>query len=330
MLINGLQATTSNAGVTGAIRDAARATGTSFDYLLATARAESGLNPNASAKTSSARGLFQFVDRTWLATLKQAGPGLGYGRYADAITQNAHGRFEVADPAMRRQIFALRDDPAANAAMAGAFTRDNAQRLTQVLGRQPTDGELYMAHFLGANGASRLIGLAAGSPQSSAASSFPKAAAANPSIFYDRLGNARTADQVYADLTGRFDSARVGNANAVAAVSAPLIAQMTAAPPVQPVAASTQVPAVPAVASARPLFSNMYQSDARRGAVSDIVRELWSSRPHVAAALTGTAAPVGATPLGPNAVTSAATTEGLRDLYRDQPPNVRALFTTRS
>src|SRR6476659_6620488 len=118
MAINGLQATTSNAGVTGAIRDAARSTGASFDYLLATARAESGLNPSASAGTSSARGLFQFIDRTWLATLKQAGPGLGYGRYADAITQDAHGHYRVADPVMRQKISALRDDPAANAAMA--------------------------------------------------------------------------------------------------------------------------------------------------------------------------------------------------------------------
>ena len=91
MAINGPQATATNAGVTGAIRAAARATGANFDYLLATARAESGLNPNASTKTSSARGLFQFVDRTWLATVKQAGPGLGYGRYADAITQDAPG-----------------------------------------------------------------------------------------------------------------------------------------------------------------------------------------------------------------------------------------------
>src|SRR6187397_1579861 len=106
MAISGLQAIPGNASVTGAIRDAARATGASFDYLLATARAESGLNPNASAKTSSARGLFQFIDRTWLATVKQAGPSLGYGRYADAITQNASGRFEVADPAMHQKIFA--------------------------------------------------------------------------------------------------------------------------------------------------------------------------------------------------------------------------------
>jgi soluble lytic murein transglycosylase-like protein len=70
--------------VTGAIRQASQATGTSFNYLLATAQVESGLNPQAGASTSSARGLFQFIDTTWLATMKQYGPALGYGRYADA------------------------------------------------------------------------------------------------------------------------------------------------------------------------------------------------------------------------------------------------------
>jgi len=78
--------------VTGAIRQASQATGTSFNYLLATAQVESGLNPQAGAATSSARGLFQFIEQTWLGTIKQSGAGLGYGRYADAITKTSSGR----------------------------------------------------------------------------------------------------------------------------------------------------------------------------------------------------------------------------------------------
>ena len=171
--------------VAGVIRTAATATGTNFGYLLATAKVESGLNPNASAKTSSAKGLFQFIDRTWLSTLKQAGPSLGYGKYAAAITQDANGQLSVSDPQMRQKIFALRSDPAANAAMAGAFTRTNATHLADRLGRPASEGELYMAHFLGANGASKLISLASQQPGASAAASFPRAAAANRSIFYD-------------------------------------------------------------------------------------------------------------------------------------------------
>jgi soluble lytic murein transglycosylase-like protein len=80
---------TGNSGVLGAIQGASRATGASFDYLLTTARVESNFNPTASAKTSSAKGLFQFIDSTWLSTMKQSGGALGYGRYANAITHNA-------------------------------------------------------------------------------------------------------------------------------------------------------------------------------------------------------------------------------------------------
>jgi len=97
--------------------------------------------------SSSAKGLFQFIDQTWLTTLKEAGPALGYGRYADAIAKSPSGRYEVPDPDMRRKIFSLRDDPAANAAMAGAFTQQNAALLTDRIGRPPTEGELYGGAF---------------------------------------------------------------------------------------------------------------------------------------------------------------------------------------
>src|ERR1700749_4944241 len=167
--------------VTGAIRQASAATGTSFNYLLATAQVESGLNPQAGAATSSARGLFQFIEQTWLATMKQSGSSLGYSQYADAITKTASGKYEVQDPTMRSAILKLRNDPAANAAMAGAFTKENATLLSQKLGRVPSEGELYIAHFLGVGGAAKLITAAADDPNASAASTFPHAAHANAS-----------------------------------------------------------------------------------------------------------------------------------------------------
>src|SRR5262245_28143615 len=87
--------------IAGAIRKAARATGTSFDYLLAAAKVESNLDPGLTVRTSTATGLFQFIEQTWLGTLKQAGPAFGYGDYADAITRTASGRYVVEDPALR-------------------------------------------------------------------------------------------------------------------------------------------------------------------------------------------------------------------------------------
>ena len=195
--------------VTGAIRQASAATGTSFNYLLATAQVESGFNPQAGAATSSARGLFQFIEQTWLGTIKQSGAQLGYGRYADAITKTSSGHYQVTDPAMRAEILKLRNDPTANAVMAGAFTKANSDYLATKLGRQPSEGELYIAHFLGAGGAARLISLAAGNPNAKGTDYFPNAANANSSIFYDRAtGHARSLAQVRDVLTARYDVAR--------------------------------------------------------------------------------------------------------------------------
>jgi len=315
MLINASQANSAFAAVTGAIRDAARATGASFEYLLATARAESGLDPQAIAKSSSARGLFQFVDRTWLATLKQAGPALGYDRFANAITQSADGQLEVPDPAMRAQISALRNDPAASAAMAGAFTQQNANRLAGMLGRQATEGELYIAHFLGAEGAGRLISLATGNPMVPAADQFPKAAAANPAIFYERTGAARSVGDVYLTLTSRFDRAKVGGANAAASRAAP----------VDPVLVGQAPGAAPAATQARSrsLFADMANGEQRREPVSQIVRELWTTRPHVAAALSGSQVPPSGGAPAASSTARAAAGEGWRNLYRDLVPRAR-------
>src|SRR5882757_2725668 len=133
------------AAVAGAIRKAAEATGASFNYLLATAKVESNLNPNLTMKSSSAGGLFQFIEQTWLETLQQAGRALGYGRYADAIGQTPSGRYVVKDPELRGEVMALRKDPTANAVMGGAFTQQNAAALTRRIGRPPSEGELYIA-----------------------------------------------------------------------------------------------------------------------------------------------------------------------------------------
>jgi hypothetical protein len=297
--------------VAGAIRNAASATGANFEYLLATARVESGFNPSARAKTSSAQGLFQFIDRTWLSTLKQSGPNLGYGKYATAISQDENGQYSVSDPQMRQKIMALRQNPAANAAMAGAFTRANAAQLATKLGRSATEGELYMAHFLGASGASRLISLAAENPKAPAAAAFPKAAQANRSIFYDGGGKARSASDVYASLAGRYATARAGVGTALAATQTPAISQTAAVAPVRTannvtplsnvIAASTAA-GNPATARAvadggvsRASFQSLFNSDGRGGPVSQVVRDLWTSRPHVAAALSGVEAPPRAT-----------------------------------
>ena len=199
----------SRTAVTSAIRQAAQVTGTSFDYLLATAKVESDLNPNLTMRSSSATGLFQFLDQTWLATLKQGGPAFGYGGYANAISRTPSGRYAVADPALRGEIMRLRKDPAANALMGGVVTQLNAVQLAKRIGRAPSEGELYIAHFFGPHAAAKAIKLAGNDPTANAAAIFPAAAAANRPIFYDRQGNARSIAGVYAELVRRYQVARI-------------------------------------------------------------------------------------------------------------------------
>src|ERR1700750_1891280 len=198
----------SRAQIAGAIKQAANTTGTSFQYLLTTAKMESDFNPKAQASTSSAAGLFQFIGQTWLGTVKEAGAQLGYGQYSDAITKSSSGDYLVSDPAKKTAIMQLRDDPVASSAMAGVLTQSNSFKLTGLIGRRPTDGELYMAHFMGVSGAAKLISNAEDNPNASAARLFPNAAAANRSIFYEKgTGRARSVSEVYSVLTTRYAAA---------------------------------------------------------------------------------------------------------------------------
>jgi hypothetical protein len=193
--------------VTAAIRSASQQTGISFDYLMKTAYRESALNPSAQASTSSARGLFQFIDTTWLQTVKDDGASFGLQQYANQIEKTGDGQYVVRDPAVRAQILGLRDNPEIASNMAAAFSKRNAMEIQTVLGRQPTEGELYIAHFLGANGAKRFLSLKASNPNASAAAAFPDAARANKSIFYNSSG-ARSIDDAYRVLVSKHDNVR--------------------------------------------------------------------------------------------------------------------------
>ncbi|MGD2133425.1 MAG: transglycosylase SLT domain-containing protein [Maricaulaceae bacterium] len=179
--------TESNAGVAAAISAAARLTGVSARYLTATAQRESAFDPAAQAETSSASGLYQFIESTWLSTLERHGEQLGLGEHLGLD---------------RAETLALRFDPGISALLAGALTADNAEALESRLGRPPSEGELYAAHVLGAGGASRLIEAAAENPAQAADALMPAAAGANRGLFYDPAGDPVSA----AALLERFSS----------------------------------------------------------------------------------------------------------------------------
>ena len=181
---------------------ASNSTGTDYHYLLSTARSESSFQTEAKAPTSSAQGLFQFIEETWIRTVKDEGGQFGLGTYAARITKTSTGRYIIANPADRAAILALRKDPKISAMMAGAYARRNAEFVQGEIGRKPTSDELYIAHFLGPADASKLITLRDREPNLSAAELFPAAAKANRTIFYSDSG-PRDVAQVYDLLVSR-------------------------------------------------------------------------------------------------------------------------------
>jgi hypothetical protein len=189
----------SHANVMAALRSASSATGVDFGYLVKTAQRESNFDPAAKASTSSATGLFQFTNATWLDTVDRYGARHG-------IDTTGMGR---------DQILALRNNPETSARMGAELTAENARIIEAKIGRPATPGELYAAHFLGASDAAKLIEAARGNGSASASDLFPRAAAANVNVFTDRNGAALSADALYQKLTG-FDvtSADAGKAGA--------------------------------------------------------------------------------------------------------------------
>ncbi|MDE2380527.1 lytic transglycosylase domain-containing protein [Bradyrhizobium sp.] len=320
----------SRARVAGAIKQASGVTGVSFEYMLTTAKMESDFNPTAGASTSSAHGLYQFIDQTWLGTVKEAGAQLGYASYSDAITRTSSGNYTVADPATRRSILKLRDDPQAASDMAAVLAQSNSFKLTGKLGRRPSDAELYMAHFMGVGGAAKLIANAEDNPQASGARLFPNAAAANRPIFYDRSGRARSVSEVYGVLSTRYANAANSKATRTAmalygdkpsttavASAAPTVqtaqvTQPTRSAPIVDNAAYLQTfpearsatpvstPSSVTVADNTPAFRSLYQPGESTAPVSSAVKKLWgdnasltsvASAPPIASAMPEVRAP---------------------------------------
>jgi hypothetical protein len=183
--------------VVAALQKASAATGVDFNYLLGTAIRESGLKPSAKSGQSSAAGLFQFVEQTWLSLVKDYGSKYGLGSYAKAINKTDDGRYRVGNAEDRSAILRLRNDPQISALMAGEYTKMTQAQMEDKLGRKVSQGELYAAHLFGPGSACKLIRTAQGAPASAACDLFPKAADANPNIFYHANGTPKTVREVY-------------------------------------------------------------------------------------------------------------------------------------
>ncbi len=198
------------------IRQASLATSTDFGLLMAQAQQESGFKPDAKAASGSAAGLFQFVDSTWLDMVRQFGAKYGIGQLAQQIGSDAAGKPTVSDPAVRQRILALKNDPSLASSLAGEYAHLNKGEIERALGRPASRADLYMAHFLGAAGATSFLKALQTKGGASAADLLPDAAASNPGIFYDSDGHARSVGAIYRMLGGRIEQAASGFAGSTA------------------------------------------------------------------------------------------------------------------
>lgn len=201
--------------VVHAVERAAAKTGADFSFLMEKAAAESSFNPNAKARTSSATGLFQFIESTWLNMVKEHGAKYGLGKLACQI-ETRNGKPCVDDKSVRAAILNLRKNPEISALMAGELSAGNKEYLEAHTSGDVGAPELYLAHFLGASGAAKFINNRDENGYAVAARMFPKEARANKNVFFDpSTGHARTLDEIYAKFANKFDAGETRTAAAM-------------------------------------------------------------------------------------------------------------------
>lgn len=175
-------ANSNQTAVIGALKSASQQTGVGFDFLYKMARRESALDPSAKASTSTAAGLFQFIEQTWLGAVKNYGEEHGLGEFANEIVRGNNGQLTIENATRREEVLNLRFDPEKASALAAELTNENKNGLERRLGRAVGAVELYAAHFLGPSGAAKLL---SADPNAKAADLLPSAAAANKPVFFD-------------------------------------------------------------------------------------------------------------------------------------------------
>ncbi len=194
--------------VLAAIRLGSLRTGMDFPYLMELAYTESSFDPRKKAQRSSAAGLFQFTDRTWLDSIKRYGDKYGLGLYAERIEHitDASGkrRPTVHNPIVREHILGLRHNPRIATLMAAEFTLHNKAELARYLGPEPGRTALYLGHFFGVDDAVKFLRRREESPHAIAAELFPKAALANPGVFTPWDDKHRTLQEVYDFFDAKF------------------------------------------------------------------------------------------------------------------------------
>ena len=192
------------------LKEASAKTGIDFDFLVAQATAESGLRGEVRARQrhSSAAGLFQFNEQTWMEMVRQHGAKYGIGDLAARITTLADGHLGTTDRALDYKILDLRKDVRLSAMFAGELAKHNAAALQKALHRKADAADLHLAHLLGTTGAIRFLRAREADAAQSAAAVLPAAARQNPQLFFERGGDhtPKSVAAVYGKIKAKIET----------------------------------------------------------------------------------------------------------------------------
>jgi hypothetical protein len=188
---------------------AADDTGVDAAYMMALADKESSFTPDVKAPTSSAQGLFQFIERTWFEVIRDFGARHGF-RVAATLVETVNGQPTVQNEHLRAWVLGLRRDPYLSALMAAQMLKRDKAKIERRIGRELERSELYLMHFFGAESAAKLLELVGAKPKQSAPKVFPAAARANRTLFFaqERKKKVRqlTVTEVYSKLDRMIDT----------------------------------------------------------------------------------------------------------------------------
>lgn len=193
---------------------------------------ESGFDPNAKSPYSSAHGVGQFIDSTWIETVRKHGARHGVAGAAGLTDQ---------------QALALRSDPKLQSAMLAELTRENVAR-GRALGGKDDAANAYAMHNLGAGDGAKFLKALQSNPGASIASILSsRVIANNPSLYGD---GSRTVGDAYAAMSTKM---ALGESFAISAraASSPAAVRASAVPAIAPMSAPGAAPSLDGIEGSR-------------------------------------------------------------------------------
>jgi peptidoglycan hydrolase-like protein with peptidoglycan-binding domain len=202
--------------VLAAIQLGSTRTGVDFTFLMELAKVESNFNPTVRAQKSSATGLFQFTDNSWLEAIRIFGADYGlkdYATHVKLIDNVKHEQQQIARSPLQQEVLALRLNPRLSTLLAAENIKRNLQNLSYKTRRDPGRTDLYLSHFFGLTGALMFLKTLDEEPTAIAGDIFPGAAASNLGVFQNREQQPRTVAEVYRWFGSKFNTARYDEHN---------------------------------------------------------------------------------------------------------------------